>query len=208
MRLAFIRTGLFVAAAAAVLPGCTKQQMQGQASSYLIIESLLAVPGTLEGGASDQDETNVLDSDVAIWTSPTTASVVSDMGRVAFQLGMKDPGSATSPAAPTSANFITVNRYNVRFLRSDNRNTQGVDVPYAFDGAATGTVSDDGGEIAFVLVRAQSKLEAPLMALRQLGGAGVISTIAEVTFYGHDQAGRAVSVKGLIGINFADFGDR
>jgi hypothetical protein len=208
MRLASIRTGLFLAAAAVVLPGCTKQQMQGQGSSYLIVDSLIAVPGTVGESSSDQDETNVLDSDVAIWTSPTSASVVSDMGRVTFRLGMKDPGSATTPSEPTSANFITVNRYSVRFVRSDNRNTQGVDVPYGFDGAATGTVTDAGGAIAFVLVRAQSKLEAPLMALRQLGGAGVISTIAEVTFYGNDQAGRSASVKALIGVNFADFADR
>ena len=208
MRLASIRTGLFLAAAAAVLPGCTKQQMQGQASSYLIVDSLIAVPGTVGTSSSDQDETNVLDSDIAIWTTPTNAAVVSDMGRITFRLGMKDPGSVNSPSEPTSTNFITVNRYNVRFVRSDNRNTQGVDVPYAFDGAATGTVTDAGGGIAFVLVRAQSKLEAPLMALRQLGGAGVISTIAEVTFYGNDQAGRSVSVKALIGVNFADFADR
>ena len=206
MRLASIRTGVFLAAAAAALPGCTKQQMQGQASSYLIIESLTAVPGTV-GGGGGSDETNVLDSDVAIYVGGTP-TVVSDFGDVTLQLGMKDPGSANNPTAPTSANFITVTRYNVRFIRSDGRNTQGVDVPYAFDGAATGTVTDGGGGLAFVLVRAQSKLEAPLMALRQLGGAGVISTIAEVTLYGHDQAGRSVSVKGSIGVNFADFGDR
>ena len=201
MRLASIRTGLFLAAMAVALPGCTKQQMQGQASSYLIVSQLVAVAGTLGAGA-EGDETNVLDSDVSI-----QGSAISDMGRVAFILGMKDPGSAGTPTTPTSANFITVNRYNVRFVRSDNRNTAGVDVPHGFDGAATGTVTDAGGEIAFVLVRAQAKLESPLMALRNLGGAGIISTIAEVTFYGTDQAGRAVSVKALIGVNFADFAD-
>jgi len=56
------------------------------------------------------------------------------------------------------------------------------------------------------LVRAQAKLEAPLLALRQQGGQVVVSTIAEVTMYGTDQAGRDVSVQAKIGVNFADFG--
>jgi hypothetical protein len=35
----------------------------------------------------------------------------------------------------------------------------------------------------------------------------VLSTIAEVTFYGADQAGRAVQVVGRIGVNFANWSD-
>ena len=35
----------------------------------------------------------------------------------------------------------------------------------------------------------------------------VISTIAEVTFYGHDQNGRAVSVTGRLDVDFSDWGD-
>ena len=71
------------------------------------------------------------------------------------------------------------------------RNTQGVDVPWSFDGAVTGTLSEESTTVGFVLVRVQAKDEAPLRALRFNGGAQVISTIAEVTFYGRDQAGNA-----------------
>ena len=53
----------------------------------------------------------------------------------------------------------------------------------------------------------QAKLEAPLKALRNSGGAIIISTIAEITFYGTDQNGNTVSVMGRIGVNFADWGD-
>jgi hypothetical protein len=56
-------------------------------------------------------------------------------------------------------------------------------------------------------VRAQAKLEAPLKALRNGGGAIAISTIADVTFYGTDQNGNTVSVTGSISVNFADWGD-
>ena len=106
--------------------------------------------------------------------------------------------------SPTQSNFITVNRYHVRYLRSDNHNIEGVDVPYAFDGAFTVTVSGDTSA-GFTLVRNQAKQEAPLQALQI--NSTVVSTIAEVTFYGHDQTGREVSSVGQISVSFANFGD-
>jgi len=35
----------------------------------------------------------------------------------------------------------------------------------------------------------------------------VISTVADITFYGHDQVGNEVSVSGSIDVTFANFGD-
>ena len=102
---------------------------------------------------------------------------------------------------------ITVRSYRVVYKRADGRNTPGVDVPYPFDGAATGTFTANAQPLDFVLVRAQAKQEAPLAALRGNGGAQIISVIAEVTFYGRDQAGNDVSVVGEMSINFADWGD-
>ena len=80
-------------------------------------------------------------------------------------------------------------------------------MPYPFDGAITLTVGPTQVEGSFNIVRIQAKEEAPLLALVGSGGARVISTIAQVTFYGRDQAGREVSVTGQIGVNFADWGD-
>ena len=82
---------------------------------------------------------------------------------------------------------------------------EGVDVPYAFDGGITATVIRPRHDRRFMLVRNQAKMEAPLSALAINGL--VISMIAEVTFYGHDQTGRTVSAVGNIGISFANFGD-
>jgi hypothetical protein len=56
------------------------------------------------------------------------------------------------------------------------------------------------------LVPAKAKLESPLLALRTQGGQVIISTIAEVTLYGTDQAGRDVSVLAKISVAFADYG--
>ena len=62
-------------------------------------------------------------------------------------------------------------------------------------------------QVAFDLVRVQAKLEPPLKNLAAGGAQNVISTIAEVTFFGRDQAGNEVSVTGSISVNFSDWGD-
>jgi hypothetical protein len=128
---------------------------------------------------------------------------VTDIGHVTFTLAMKDATSATSP---TTANFITVNQYHVQYVRTDGRNTQGVDVPYGFDGGLTLTVGSGDVTGAFTLVRPIAKNEAPLKALTVNGL--VISTVAEVTFYGHDQTGREVSATARYSIDFANFVDK
>jgi hypothetical protein len=171
---------------------------EGQASSYLIIRALEASAVVKVGEAGTF--TPVLRSDVQ-----THGSVFEDNGRVSMTAGMRD---VTNPNGPTSNNIITVTRYRVAFRRSDGRNTPGVDVPYSFDGGLTFSVEPGSDlQVPFSLVRAQAKLEAPLMALRGLGGSVLISTLADVTFYGHDQAGREVSATGTISVNFADWGD-
>ncbi len=177
---------------------CGTQTRQGTSSSYLIISTLEGASGADPGafGAT-------LASDV-ITVVNGVSTFFGDLGRVGFALGLKDPGAASSPTTPTQNNFITVNRYHVRFIRTDGRNTEGVDVPYAFDGAFTVTVSGDT-TVGFTLVRNQAKQEAPLAAL--MISPVVISTIAEITFYGHDQTGREVTAVGNISVSFANFGD-
>jgi hypothetical protein len=173
---------------------CGSMVRQGTGSSYLIISTLQGASGA-----------NPVLSDVVTMVdgSPT---VFNDLGEVGFTLGLKDPGSPTAPTTVSPNQFITVDRYRVTYQRADGRNVPGVDVPYSFDGGMTVTVS--GGEVTagFNLVRVQAKLEAPLRALRN-AGAGIFSTIAEVTFFGHDQTGREVSVSGKLSVEFGDFAD-
>ncbi len=201
-----------IAPLAVVLPfyGCTQAQLDGgTSSSYLILTSMEAA-----AGAAPTNFSGVLPSDVITNVRTTVgdeqvmvATIFEDFGRVAFDLGLKDPGTATSPTRPTSANFITITRYRVEFFRADGRNTPGVDVPFAFDGGMTLTVGGPGSEVVFTIVRNQAKAEAPLAALAGGGGAMVISAIARVTFFGRDQTGREVTVSGQISVNFADWGD-
>lgn len=170
----------------------------GDSGSYLIIETLEGAAG----GSSNQDFSTVLQSDVR-----TKNSIFEDPGRVRLRLALKDIGAPGRPTSPTTNNFVTITRYRVSFKRSDGRNTPGQDVPYTFDGGMSFTVGSSPSSGVFSLVRAQAKLEPPLVSLAGGGGAIVISTLADVTFYGRDQAGNDVSVTGTMSINFADWAD-
>ena len=103
-------------------------------------------------------------------------------------------------------NNVTFTRYRVTFIRADGRNVQGVDVPYAFDGAFNVTVVVPGDEVerGFILVRHQAKGESPLREISQ-NQSLTLSVIAQVDFYGADNAGRTVQVTGYVNITFADF---
>jgi hypothetical protein len=186
-------------ACAVVVSSCGDMTRQGTASSYLVLTSLEGASGTSGTFGS------VVQSDVLNVNATTGAmSIAGDQGQASFQLALKDPGTSSSPNTPSPNNLITITQYHVRYLRSDGRNTEGVDVPFAFDGGLTATVSGPTS-LVFSLVRIQAKQEAPLKALAFGGGADTITAIAQVTFYGHDQTGRDVSVTGNIQITFSDF---
>jgi hypothetical protein len=179
--------------------GCGEMHTEGGASSYLIVNALTAA-----SGAEPNEFSGTLQSDVVtvVDGSPT---IFNDIARASFTMAMKDPGGTELPTSPTTNNFITIDRYHVRYFRADGRNTPGVDVPYAFDGAFTLTVRNNESAASFTLVRHQAKGEAPLAGLGR--NFLILSTIAEITFYGHDQTGREVSTVARIGVDFANFGD-
>jgi hypothetical protein len=101
---------------------------------------------------------------------------------------------------------VTITRVHVEYVRADGRNTPGVDVPYPFDGATTGTVPASGTvTLGFELVRNTAKMESPLVQLKSSGI--IITTVANCTFYGKDQVGNDISATGSIQIDFGNFGD-
>jgi hypothetical protein len=182
---------------------CGDVVRQGRSSVYLTLDSLTASPG---GGSATAS--NFLLSDVErLVRTPLPCSdtnpcptVFNDVGTAAFRLVPKDVG-----LAPTSNNEVTLTRYHVTFRRADGRNTPGVDVPHAFDGAVTGLVGVGGGGISFELVRHVAKQESPLVQL--ITSRTVITTLAEITFYGTDRVGNDISVTGTIQVDFGNFAD-
>jgi hypothetical protein len=194
--------------AAGVLSGasCSDMARTGTGPAFLIMENVTAARG---GGT---DFTSNLLSDVLTIVNVTvggatvpTPTIFNDLGQASIRAEMKNQLATTSP---TPVNSITLNRYRVRFRRTDGQNREGIDIPYGFDGGTTANIQVGvATTINFDLVRHQTKTEPPLRNLINGGGLRFISVIAEVTFYGADQAGNEVSVTGSIDVQFGDFGD-
>jgi hypothetical protein len=191
---------LLLAAVTAAQVSCGSVVRDGKSSVYLVVDSLLAK----RAGSSDPEGGTLL-SDVV-----TKGSTFNDVATVTLRMSPKDIGPTATTTQPSLNNEVTINRYRVVYRRADGRNTPGVDVPYGFDGAATGTIPVGGTlKLGFELVRHVAKEESPLIQLRFTNGntPPAISTITDVTFYGRDQVGNELNVTGSIMINFGDFAD-
>jgi hypothetical protein len=183
-----------IAALAAAAAGCGVAE-QGRAPVVLRMDALDAQPG------GESTYGGYLHSDVV-----TNGARFNDIGRVTLSLVLKDPGAPGVANTPSELNTVTVTRYRVAYKRTDGRNTQGVDVPYAFDSGMTVSVPTGSAvQQTFDLVRVSAKFEAPLAALASNGQ--VLDLIADVTFYGKDMHNNDVAVTGSIGITFANYAD-
>jgi hypothetical protein len=199
--------GAAAALGAVLAAGCGEVARNGRAPAMVIIDQLQGASGSEPDAFGSTYNSDVLtkversDDDGGDYFT-----VFSDNGRAVMRLMLRDPGVPGIPAAPSQLNEVTFTRYRVTYRRADGRNTPGVDVPYPFDSAATFTVGSGGSAtVGFELVRHTAKQEAPLAALAT--SPVIISTIADVTFYGRDQAGNDVTATGSLGIFFGNFAD-
>lgn len=201
------RMGL-AALLAVAAAGCGDVVRQGRAPVQMVITSLQAA-----SGAEPDNFGGTLNSDVLTNVTQTVGgqeievpTVFNDVAQVTMTLILKDPGQAGTTVVPSAINQVTVTRYRVVYRRTDGRNAPGIDVPFPFDSAVTFTVPAEGSVTAgFQLVRHSAKQEPPLRTLAF--NPDVISAMAEVTFFGQDQAGNEVSASGSIGVDFGNFGD-
>lgn len=198
---------LLLAASALVTGACGEVARTGRSPAYLQVVRLEAASGAepdLFGSTLFSDVLTLVRDD----KDNLVPTIFADLGRVEFRVSLKDPGPSAAPTTPSTLNAVTLSQYRVVFKRSDGRNTQGVDVPYAFDGGLTFTVPPAGtASGTFAVVRHQAKQEPPLRNMANNGGAQLISTVAELTFYGKDQAGNDVVATATMSVNFGDFGD-
>jgi hypothetical protein len=202
----WIRRGVLPAVGLLTLSaaGCGDFVRQGTSPSLASVATLEAA-----SGAEPSKFGHTLSSDVVTNVKKTingaqvlVPTIFSDLGRVTVSVAMKDPAITS----PTAANAVTFNRYRVTYRRADGRNIPGVDVPASFDSAVTFTATPGATVLAsFDLVRHVAKLEAPLVSL--VADDELITTIAEVTFYGQDHAGHEVTASGNIAVTFGNFGD-
>ena len=194
------------AACVVSLASCGGEMLRtGRSPMFLVVEGMEGVAGN--GGSASafllSDVQTIVDETIA--GVPTRVpTIFNDSATATIRSVQKNTDATTTPIST-----VTLTRYHVDFRRTDGRNTPGVDVPYSFDGGLGISVAPGStAAVAFEIVRHQAKLEPPLKNLTGLGGLGFISTIAEITFYGHDQNGNEVSVTGRMDVQFGDFADK
>lgn len=200
---------LVVATLTLASAGCGEYVRQSRSPSQIVILSMEGSSGADPGATGNpvlSDVETFVTTPAPCTTENPCRVTFNDLGEVTMSLLLRDPGQPGVASAPSGINQVTFTRYRVEYKRSDGRNTPGVDVPYGFDGAVTFTVPATGSVTAgFELVRIAAKQEAPLRALISNGLS--ITTLADVTFYGRDQAGNDIQAVGTIQVNFGNFAD-
>jgi hypothetical protein len=154
--------------------------------------------------------------------SDVSFPVVNDEAQVTVNVFRKNNNTAmgTSPVE-----HLYLVRYEVRYIRSDGRDVEGVDVPFRITGplgnlrfhtAGPGGAGEVEQTFNLTLVRHQAKLEPPLATLRggtftdvaglaQLPNGAILTTIAEVTIFGQTVQGKGLKAVGNVQVTFADF---
>jgi hypothetical protein len=196
-----------LAFAALAMNGCVADYAkQNSSTMHLEIARIVGISASL-------DEGDVLYSDVG--------DGFNDDARLTVNIFRKNP----TVEATSAVEHVTMDRYEVRFFRSDGRNTEGVDVPYRISGpmssfrlhTPTGT-GEIEGDVVITVVRQQAKFEPPLRNLvggfvgipsqrPQFSGAGILTTIAEITVYARQLDGQTLRASGQLQVTFADFVD-
>jgi len=177
---------------------CNPIENETKSASRLIIEGLVGTD--MEGTEANYLQSDVLYEDPQ---DPTSTTIYADAAKVILRAELLDPNSVTGPSY---LNNITVTRYVVTYTRSDGKNSEGVDVPYTFEGyLSTQVAIDSTSTISFIIVREVAKNEPPLVDLVFGTEEGVIEVTAKVDFYGHDQANRNVHTTGYLTIFFANY---
>jgi hypothetical protein len=183
-----------------------------RAKAVVLVLGALAASGCVPDWAKEGESPNVLlmtginsgtpiSSDVRI----STGSVCADFVNVRVENHLKNPLN-------TDASFrsdIVIERYDVRYIRSDGLSTEGVDVPFRITGNVAQEIqASNSAVLNLEVVRRQAKLEPPLKNLVSLGGAQVVTMFAEVTLHARSTVQQTTnSATARLQIDFADFAD-
>jgi hypothetical protein len=197
--------GALLGLSALALAGCTPDWATSNNTPYILeIAAIRSGGGTLP-----------ILSDVAV-----DDTVFNDEAEVVVNLFRKN----NSPDLSTSAvEHVYLERYEVRYFRTDGRNTEGVDVPFRVTGPmgnlrfhTAGPAQEVELTTSITIVRHQAKLEPPLRNLKGVflgdtrtalfGGAGILTVVAELTIHGRTVQGGVLQAVGRQQITFADFG--
>lgn len=178
--------GAAALALALMLSGCGQPDYVTDSTASVLLQVL------------DINEGAVLDSDVRLGVD--SSLICPDTVPVTFAVRNKNP----TLQGGVQGN-VQVNRYDVRYYRTDGRSVEGVDVPHSVSGALGSVVEvDDAVTVPIQVVRRQAKIEPPLSGI---SGLDIVTMIAEITLSGETVSGDTVSASGRMQIDFADYGD-
>lgn len=156
--------------------------------------SVLLLVGSVNSGA-------VLDSDVRLGIDSNL--ICPDTVTVDLAVRNKNPNAQ----APRVTGAVLVQSYEVRYVRTDGRSQEGVDVPYTINGgiaAAVDVATSGTSPVPIEVVRRQAKLEPPLSNIQ---GFDIVTMFADITIAGETVSGDAVTASGRLQIDFANYGD-
>jgi hypothetical protein len=148
-----------------------------------------------------EEEADVLFSDVIVETEDSVY-VQADLAVVELTAELMNP----TPGIESSVyNNIMLDRYIVRFERSDGKNRPGVDVPYPIEGKLSALVEiGTSVKVSFVVVTINAKREPPLVNLVD-GNDPEIKATAIIELYGHDLAKNKVKATGYLQVFFNNY---
>jgi hypothetical protein len=204
------RAAAFMVAAAMALSsgGCVPEWAQQNSSPYIMeIASITNADGALP-----------ITSDV---NNAETGGFENDNAIVTVNLFRKNNNA---DLATTAVEHVYLERYEVRYFRTDGHNTEGQDVPYRVTGPmgnlrfhTVAAGEEVEAEAIITIVRHQAKLEPPLRNLRipRAGDSGsvlvpqqaIFTAIAEITIHGRTVQGDALQAVGRVPVTFGDFAD-
>lgn len=188
IRSTVVRAGLLLGAMG--LSGCSAGYSTNNNSTVLLIIA------AINGGAP-------LKSDVL-----KNGGVFNDNAELAIAVRFKNPNIDTVPQIPSA---VVLERYEIKYRRSDGRGVEGQDVPFSISGnltAAYDVKSSGTDPLSLEVVRVQAKLEPPLRNLQSGSGGGIVVTMfADITLHGRTISGQTVTATGSLQIDFANWAD-
>ena len=173
----------------ASLSGCAANYTTGNTSTVLLL---------LAGISPSPLQSDVLRAD----------GIKSDNATLAVAVRFKNPNIETVPQIPSA---VIVERYEIKYRRSDGRGVEGQDVPFSISGNLTAgfDVKTSGTDpLVIEVVRGQAKLEPPLRNLRNNGGGIIVTMFADITIHGRTISNQVVTATGSLQIDFADWADQ
>lgn len=206
-KLSFRPAILLILAVALISYACTDVEDNSESASLLTVSSITGNPG----GEGEDDGVPLL-SDTCDNASdesqdPAFCTVFNDNATVQLDNDFIQIGPGAGVGPPSFINDILVTQYRIDYVRPNDRNTPGVDVPFGIDGTMNVRVPVNGSATTTILVvRHVAKREPPLSSLA-LGGEGILTANAQIRFFGRDIAGRAVTAAGFLEIHFANYGE-